>query len=176
MCKYCIHCIEECDGEYGEYNYKYCCEEQPSQNLKGFPFKKPPKSCIKKKLFSIDTDYYSNNRRYWEINSLVCDNICEHAYDFEKKCNPRTCEAFRYLKGRTDLSFYEKHGDKIDYREVLKGKKLTYRDNQGRKHYFKIRITEKCDNCNGEGTLDDWDKACPKCDCTGTLLKEIKLP
>lgn len=176
MCKYCVHCMEEWDGEYGEYKYKYCYEEQTSQNLKGFPFKKPPKSCIKKKLFSIDSDYYSNVLRSWEISYILCDNICQHAYEFEKECNPMTCEAFRYLKGRTDIAFYKKLGQEINYREILKNKKLTYRDNKGKKHFFKVRITEKCSNCNGDGVLGAWDKPCSECEYKGVILKEIRLP
>lgn len=176
MCKHCSNCITESDGEYGEYKYTYCSEEQSSQNLKGFPFKKPPKKCIEKKIFSLNPESYPNYWHGWGVMGMVCDSICQFALSSDKDCDMWTCEAFRYVEGRTDIYLHGKKDYEIDYREMLKGKKLTYRDAKGRKHLFRVKITEKCTNCNGEGIIESWRNSCPVCNYRGVVEKGIALP
>ena len=165
MCKYCRNCLS---------SERECMADQKYQNLKNFPFKKPPKQCVKSGLFSVNPELYTN---YWNCygNTLsLCNEICQFAYKGNKECDWTTCEALRYINGRTDIYLNEKRD--LNYYDLLKQKKLTYRDKRGKKHLFKIAIKETCEKCNGEGFINSMKHPCPECNYRGKLIVGKKLP
>lgn len=189
-CTNCANYREESEyGDYGScYGTWYECSAKPNMgNLKGFPFKKVPKSC--RGVFKVDREKLSGGRG-WEVMAELCDSICGRSEDHNLKydkvngCSLGTCEAFRYIEGRTDL--WERDNT-LGYmyvtegriREALKGKKLFFRDRKGRKHEFKVAIRETCTDCKGDSCkfergIASW--LCPTCNGRSVVLTAIVSP
>ncbi|USG64014.1 hypothetical protein NDK47_24210 [Brevibacillus ruminantium] len=189
-CTNCANYHEESEyGDYGTcYGTWYECTAKPNMgNLKAFPFKTVPKSC--RGVFKVDREKLTGGRG-WEVMAELCDSICGRSEDHDLKydkvngCSLGTCEAFRYIEGRTDLWERDNplgymHVTEERIRDALKGKKLFFRDRKGRKHEFKVAIRETCPDCKGdsyklERGIASW--LCPTCNGSSVVLTAIASP
>jgi len=188
-CTNCANYHEESEyGDYGTcYGTWYECSAKPNMgNLRSFPFNTVPKSC--RGVFKVDREKISGGRG-WEVMAYLCDSICARSGDHDLKhdkvngCRLGTCEAFRYIEGRTDL--WERnplgylHVTEEKIREVLKGKRLFFRDQRRRKHEFKVAIRGTCPDCKGdsyklEKGLASW--LCPTCNGSSVVQIGVTSP
>jgi hypothetical protein len=124
------------------------------QNLKGFPFNKPPKPC--KQIFFVNPWMLPCSDRYWTTQHFLCDWLCKESNEDwdKKKCRTENCDAFRYIAGKTDI---ELTADNII--KALEGKKF-----KG----FEMISWIRCDVCHGIGYIvNDGDFEGPCDDCMG---------
>ncbi|MFD1676039.1 hypothetical protein [Alicyclobacillus fodiniaquatilis] len=160
----CSKCIHYFNGEEGEH---VCGQSMIVSNLKSFPFTRVPSQC--KSVFDVNPMALPTADRYWSLLSNLCGNACDRC-DVESQpegrngCSTETCDAFRYLIGRTDLTDDELTAPRI--REILQNMRLMYKTNEAGKQEFKMAQWETCSLCQGKDSIlpnGDYFDICHKC-------------